>query len=165
MTDTVVLDEGTRYLNRIAEKEPATNHLVLLVDDTADNIVLISIVLQQQGYRVVTASNGEEAVRAAVLAQPDVILMDIGMPQLDGFGAARKIKEHESLRAIPIIAITAFNTDGFRRAAYDAGFEGYLTKPLDFDRLHELIQGTLKENGKNPPDETSSLNKTSALIG
>jgi CheY-like chemotaxis protein len=91
----------------------------------------------------VTASNGEEAVRVAALANPDIILMDIGMPQLDGLGATRKIREKEALRTVPIIALTAFSTDGFRRAAYDVGFDGYLVKPINFDRLHELIRGLL----------------------
>ena len=117
--------------------------LVLIVDDMVDNLVLVSLDLQQQGYRVVTASNGEEAVRVASLSFPDIILMDIGMPELDGLGATRKIRENEALRNIPVIAITAFNTDGFRRAAHDAGFDGYLVKPFDFDRLHTLIRGLL----------------------
>jgi CheY-like chemotaxis protein len=117
--------------------------LVLIVDDVVDNIVIVSLDLQQQGYRVVTASNGEEAVKVASLTYPDIILMDIGMPQLDGLGATRKIRENEALRNVPIIAITAFNTDGFRRAAHDAGFDGYLVKPFDFDRLHALIRGLL----------------------
>jgi CheY-like chemotaxis protein len=131
------------------ERAPDTNDLsqqdflILVVDDAVDNIVLLSLDLQQQGYRVVTASNGEEAVHVAALANPDLILMDIGMPQLDGLGAARKIRENETLQTVPIIALTAFSTDGFRRAAYDVGFDGYLVKPIDFDRLHELIRGLL----------------------
>ncbi len=117
--------------------------VLLVVDDIVDNLVLLSLFLQQAGYRVVTASNGEEAYRVASVTQPDLILMDIGMPELDGLGATRKIKDHPSLRGVPIIAVTAFNTDGFRRAAYDVGIDGYLTKPYDFDRLHELIRSLL----------------------
>ena len=117
--------------------------VLLVVDDVVDNLVLLSLFLQQAGYRVVTASNGEEAYRVASVTQPDLILMDIGMPELDGLGATRKIKDLTALRAIPIIAVTAFNTDGFRRAAYDVGIDGYLTKPIDFDRLHELIRSLL----------------------
>jgi CheY-like chemotaxis protein len=119
------------------------DYLILVVDDVVDNSVLISLDLQAEGYRVITASNGEEAVRIAAIARPDLILMDIGMPGLDGLGATRKIREDEALQSIPVIAITAFSTDGFRRAAYDAGFNGYLTKPIDFARLHKLIQGLL----------------------
>lgn len=119
------------------------DYLILIVDDMIDNLVLLSLDLQKCGYRVVTASNGEEAVRVASISQPDLILMDISMPGLDGLGATRQIKEQPSVRGIPIIAITAFSTEGFRRAAYDAGFDGYLTKPIDFDRLHDLIRSFL----------------------
>ena len=71
--------------------------------------------------------------------QPDVILMDINLPALDGLGATRRIREIEALREVPVVAITAFGTEGFQRAAYDAGVSGYLTKPFDFDRMHQLI--------------------------
>lgn len=146
MKNAVATDELAQPETNRLTGEPTDDRLVLLVDDTVDNLVLFSIVLQQKGYRVVTASNGEEAIKAALLAHPDVILMDIGMPKLDGLGAARKIKEYESLNDTPIIAITAFSTDGFRRAAYDAEFAGYMTKPLDFERLDELIRGVLREH-------------------
>jgi CheY-like chemotaxis protein len=116
---------------------------VLVVDDVVDNIVVISLTLQQAGYRVVTATNGEEAINVATLSNPNIILMDIGMPVLDGLGAARKMREDPALSRIPIIAITAFNTDGFLRAAYDVGFNGYLTKPINFDRLVDLIKSLL----------------------
>lgn len=118
--------------------------LILIVDDVVDNLALISLDLQQQGYRVVTASDGEKAVRVAGLTKPDIILMDIAMPGVDGFEATRRLREDQSLRSIPVIALTAYNTGGFRRAAADAGFDGYLTKPIDFDRLHELIQNLLR---------------------
>jgi CheY-like chemotaxis protein len=117
--------------------------LVLVVDDVVDNVVIISLDLQQKGYRVVTASNGEEAIKVAALTQPDIILMDIGMPQLDGLAATRKIRENETLRNVPVIALTAFSTDGFRRAAYDVGIDGYLVKPINFERLHELLSRLL----------------------
>ncbi|HEV2799940.1 MAG TPA: response regulator [Pyrinomonadaceae bacterium] len=117
--------------------------LVLVVDDTVDNLVIISLHLQQSGYRVVTATDGEEAIKVAALTHPDLILMDISMPGLDGLGAARRIREHPTLRPVPIIAVTAFTTEGFQRAAYDAGMEGYLTKPIDFERLNDLIRSLL----------------------
>jgi CheY-like chemotaxis protein len=88
---------------------------------------------------VITASNGEEAVKVASLMRPNIILMDISMPLLDGLGATAKIREDENLRTVPVIATTSYSTAGFRRAAYDVGFNGYLTKPLDFEQLHDLI--------------------------
>ena len=121
--------------------------LILVVDDSADNVAMISLDLQQQGYRVVTASNGEDAVTVATQMLPNLILMDINLPELDGLGATRRIRENDVLREVPVIAITAFGTEGFQRAAYDAGVAGYLTKPLDFDRMHQLIAMLLSPTG------------------
>lgn len=117
----------------------AERSVILVVDDAADNVALLSLDLQQMGYRVVTATNGEEAVSVAASILPNLILMDISMPRLDGLGATRRIREIDQLREVPIIALTAFDTDGFKRAAYDVGVSGYLTKPIDFDRMHQLI--------------------------
>jgi CheY-like chemotaxis protein len=121
--------------------------LILIVDDSADHLAMISLDLQQQGYRVVTATNGEEAVSVATYTHPDLILMDISMPTLDGLGATRRMRENGALRTIPIVAVTAFGTEGFQRAAYDAGVSGYLTKPIDFDRLHQLVSRLLVPAG------------------
>jgi CheY-like chemotaxis protein len=96
---------------------------------------------------VVTASNGEDAITVATQMLPNLILMDINLPTLDGLGATRRIRENESLRDVPVIAITAFGTEGFQRAAYDAGVSGYLTKPLDLDRVHQLIARLLSPEG------------------
>ncbi len=121
----------------------AEDFLLMVVDDTPDNLILISLHLQQAGYRVITASNGEEAVKLAEASRPDLILMDIGMPTLDGLGATRQLRENPTFKDVRVIALTAFSTDGFRRAAYDAGIDGYLTKPVDFDRLDNLIRRLL----------------------
>jgi CheY-like chemotaxis protein len=138
----------TSKLNEPATTEPMSAAerlppLVLVVDDVLDNAVVISLALQHRGYRVVTATDGAEALKIAALTRPDIILMDIAMPQLDGLAATRRLREDESLRAIPVIALTAFDTEGFRRAAYDAGIDGYLTKPVNFDRLYDLINSKL----------------------
>jgi CheY-like chemotaxis protein len=116
-----------------------SKYLILVVDDSADNLAVISLYLQHQGYRVVTANNGEDAVAVATQTVPNLILMDINLPNLDGLGATRRIRETEGLRDTPVIAITAFGTEGFQRAAYDVGVSGYLTKPIDLDRLHQLV--------------------------
>lgn len=121
--------------------------LILVVDDSADNVAMLSLYLQQQGYRVVTASNGEDAITVATQMLPNLILMDINLPTLDGLGATRRIREIDSLRDVPVVAITAFGTEGFQRAAYDVGVSGYLTKPLDLDRMHQLIARLLSPGG------------------
>ena len=126
---------------------------VLIVDDLPDNLILLSLQLQGMGYRVVTATNGEDAVSVAGLARPDLVLMDIAMPQQDGLAATRRIRENPDLHGLPVIALTAFDTEGFRQAAFDAGFDGYLTKPIDFERLRNLMEMLLSGSG----GETTSL--------
>ena len=121
--------------------------LILVVEDSPDNLAVISLALQHQGYRVVTANNGEDAVTVATQTQPHLILMDINLPTLDGLGATRRIRENEALRDVPVVAITAFGTEGFQRAAYDAGVAGYLTKPIDLDRMLQLIARLLSATG------------------
>lgn len=121
--------------------------LILVVDDAADNVAMISLALQQQGYRVVTAANGEDAITVAEQTKPNLILMDINLPELDGLGATRRILENEALSQVPVVVVTAFGTEGFQRAAYDAGASGYLTKPLDLDRMNQLIARLLSPEG------------------
>jgi CheY-like chemotaxis protein len=116
--------------------------LILVAEDLPDSAVPISLHLQQAGYQVVMANDGEEAVKVATLSRPDLILMDLAMPVLDGLGATKRIRE-ETTPYIPIIAISAFSTSGFLQAAHDVGFDGYLTKPIDFDRMDDLIKTLL----------------------
>jgi CheY-like chemotaxis protein len=142
-------DEALRSgeLNASGEQDSAKKFLILVVDDSADNVAILSLDLQQQGYRVVTATDGDEAISVASTTRPHLILMDISMPRLDGLGATRKIRETEGLRDVPVIAVTAFGTEGFQRAAYDVGVSGYLTKPIDFPRMHQLVAGLLAPRG------------------
>ena len=143
MSDPFLTNRLPQTVDLDVEKETQKDQLVLVAEDFADSAIPISLHLQQNGYRVVTASDGEEAVKATSISRPDLILMDIAMPVLDGLGAARKIRADSSLPYIPIIAISAFNTGGFLQAAYDVGFDGYLTKPIDFDRMVNLIKSLL----------------------
>jgi CheY-like chemotaxis protein len=122
-------------------------YLILVVEDSADNLAVISLALQQQGYKVVTAANGEDAISVAAQTHPNLILMDINLPALDGLAATRRIRENEALREVPVVVVTAFGTEGFQRAAYDAGAAGYLTKPLDLDRMNQLIARLLSPEG------------------
>ena len=123
--------------------------LILIVDDEVDNLVMLSLELQRSGYRVLTAANGDEAFSIGSVARPDLILMDIAMPVMDGLGATRKIRTDPDLSKVPIVALTAFATEGFRKSAYDVEMDGYLTKPIDFERLHYLISGLLARR-QNP---------------
>jgi len=125
--------------------EKAQNTTILVVDDVTDNLILISLALQNQGYKVLTAKSGEEAIKTALIARPDLVLMDIAMPDVDGLAATRRIRKHPELRHLPVIALTAFETLGFRQAALEAGFDGYLTKPIDFEKMNNLINIFLRD--------------------
>ncbi len=127
---------------------------VMVVEDTIDARLILSMTLQHAGYNVVTAANGEEAVEIATRAVPDLILMDINMPRCDGLAATRRIRTHQALRNVPIVAVTAYDTRGMREAARDAGCSGYLTKPLDFDKLGSILGGILHQS--NPESLPSS---------
>jgi two-component system cell cycle response regulator DivK len=117
--------------------------VVLVVDDTNDNLVLISLAVQEMNCRVVTAVNGRDALAVALLAGPQLILMDIAMPVLDGIGATRLIRRQETLKDVPVVILSAFDTESFRQQAIDAGVNGYFTKPIDFDRLRQFIEKLL----------------------
>lgn len=136
--------------------------LVLVVDDSIDNLTLLSLNLQLNGYRVATASNGEEALKIAPLIRPNLIIMDLAMPGIDGLESTRRIREDAGLRDVPVIALTAFSTGGFQRAAYDTGFDGYLTKPVDFDRLHDLIRRliALAQSNSQPSPSAGTSDKS-----
>ena len=141
--------KGIKGTTNEEQATPSGKFLILVVDDSADNVAVMSLNLQELGYRVVTASNGEEAISVAAQTRPNLILMDISMPGLDGFAATRRIRENDELRDVPVIAVTAFGTEGFQRAAYDVGVSGYLTKPVDFDRMHQLVARLLSPGSGN----------------
>lgn len=145
-------------------QQPDLRRTVLVVDDVNDNLILISLSLQDMGYRVLTANDGEAGVAMAKLARPDLILMDIAMPQQDGLAATRRIREEIGLADTPIVALTAFDTDGFRQAAFDAGFNGYLTKPIDFDRLRKLLEMLLSGASGNFGGATSQSGKNTTSL-
>jgi CheY-like chemotaxis protein len=134
---------------------------ILIAEDENDNLVLVSLWLQNLGYRVLTAVNGESAVEVARLAKPDLILMDIGMPVMDGLEATRAIRQHTETNALPIIFLTAFDTKEFRARAGDAGGDGYLTKPFDFERLSKLILNLLPK--QTPPAESTAQSAQDAI--
>jgi len=107
------------------------NQRVLVVEDNRDNMTLIVDILESMDYDVIKAEDGEEGVAAAELERPDLILMDLSLPKLDGWDATRKIKANEAIKDIPVIALTAHAMVGDRERAMEAGCDDYVTKPLD----------------------------------
>ncbi|HJT65048.1 MAG TPA: response regulator [Pyrinomonadaceae bacterium] len=116
---------------------------VLLVEDFEDTRLFLRLALEDHGFIVFEAENGEKAVENANREKPDVILMDLTMPLMDGFAAAKLIRQNEKLKNVPIIAITAHQETDFRSGAKDSGFDAYVTKPIDVQWLKELIAGLL----------------------
>ena len=116
---------------------------VLVAEDSEDTRRVLSLELRRWGCRVITVADGQEAVEAALVAHPDLILMDLHMPRLDGLAAAAQIRAHSELEAVPIIAVTAFDTYGIREAALDAGCQEYLLKPLDPRALERALRSAL----------------------
>jgi CheY-like chemotaxis protein len=121
------------------EKNRQAGSTIMLVEDDELNRSLLRQLLQNCGYRVVEAGNGPEALEVARREHPIVILMDLDLPGLDGIGATRRIREQAELREIPIVMTTAFDTPAIREAAYDAGCNEFLVKPLDATELKNLI--------------------------
>jgi two-component system cell cycle response regulator DivK len=108
---------------------------ILVVEDNADNRVLIMDVLDSMNYEVIIATDGEEGVKKATAERPDLILMDISLPQMDGLDATRRIRATPELQHIPIIALTAHAMVGDRERALAAGCNDYVSKPIDLREL------------------------------
>ncbi len=116
---------------------------ILLVEDNELNRDMLSRRLERRGYQVATALDGKQGVMMAGSEAPDVILMDMSLPVLDGWEAARQIKAAPETQSIPIIALTAHAMVGDRERAIDAGCDDYDTKPVEFQRLLEKIEAIL----------------------
>ena len=125
-------------------KEQAELQTVLLVEDTEDNRFMMRRLLEMTGYRVVEAMNGEEAVKLAKTELPNLILMDLSLPVIDGLAATRLIRKLPEFESTPIIAVSAHDTDDFQSEAIQAGCNTYVTKPIDFNELEQLIAKLLK---------------------
>jgi two-component system, cell cycle response regulator DivK len=113
---------------------------VLIVDDTSQVRMLVGRYLQAKGYEISEAENGEEGVVAAIADRPDLILMDLNMPVMDGFKATQEIKSKPTLKDVPIIALTAEADTESRQAIYEAGCDAFVSKPIDFKLLMTKIE-------------------------
>jgi CheY-like chemotaxis protein len=116
---------------------------ILLVEDNEMNRDMLSRRLQRKGYGVVIALDGEEALTLAATEDPDLILMDISLPVMDGWEVTRRLKANEQTRHIPVIALTAHALSSDREKAFEIGCDDYDTKPVEFVRLSEKIENLL----------------------
>ena len=117
------------------------DELVLIVDDNEMNVKLARDVLRFNGFRTVEAGTGEEGVALAGEHLPDLILMDIRLPDMDGTAAARALKEDERTASIPVVALTSFAMKGDRERFLAEGFDGYLEKPISVKDFPEQVRG------------------------
>ncbi len=120
---------------------------ILLVEDNEMNRDMLSRRLQRKGFEVVVAVDGQEGVDKATSDKPDLILMDMSLPVLDGWQATRKIKDDPATSSIPVIALTAHAMSDDRQKTLEAGCDDYDTKPVELPRLLEKIQNQLSKNG------------------
>lgn len=122
---------------------------ILVVDDYADNRMLLSAWLRAKGYKVIEAKDGKEGLLQANRSHPDLILMDLAMPELDGIEATRQIRQRRAHSHTPIFAISAYATHDVKDDALAAGCNEVFAKPLDLPSLLGKIQSTLEQNSAN----------------
>ena len=120
------------------------NEKILLVDDEPDFVEIVQFFLEENEYQVAAATNGEEALEKAIEEKPDLILLDIMMPKMDGFTACRKLKNNKNTRNIPIIMVTAIGRREDIAQASKAGANGYMMKPFNLVKLVDRIQEVLE---------------------
>jgi two-component system cell cycle response regulator DivK len=120
-----------------------TGHQILVVEDNERNLKLVRDVLQFAGYDVISARSGEQGVTLARQRMPDLVLMDLQLPAMDGAEALRVLRDDPHTRAIPVVAVTAFAMKDDRERALHAGFDGYLEKPIDVRALPGQVAAAL----------------------
>jgi CheY-like chemotaxis protein len=119
--------------------DPQGKPLILIADDRASSRELLRTVLERSGYAVIEAGDGEAALEQAQKGNPDLILLDLQMPKLDGYGVLEKLRGEERFRTLPVLALTASAMSGDREKILAAGFTDYLSKPAGPDRLRETV--------------------------
>ncbi len=123
-----------------------TAERVLVVEDNEDNLNLVRFLLERNGYSVLTAQNGRDGLALARQELPQLILMDLSLPEIDGWEAAQQLKADAKTAQIPLLALTAHTLPGDRKKALELGFDGYISKPIDVMNFGENISKAL--NGK-----------------
>ena len=118
---------------------------ILIVEDNTVNRELLRELLEVRGYTVDEACNGQEALHRIAHVKPDVLLLDLSMPVMDGFATLRKIREDSALASLPVLAVTAYAMRGDQEKAMDAGFDGYLSKPISSSALDAELEQLRKK--------------------
>ena len=127
---------------------------ILIIEDTENNRVLLARRLKPKGHEVVTAEDAEKGLPLASTERPNLILMDVGLPGIDGWEATRRLKADPATRQVPVIALTAHAMEGDRERALAAGCDDYEIKPIDFNRLFEKIDRLLASRPADSPENS-----------
>jgi chemosensory pili system protein ChpA (sensor histidine kinase/response regulator) len=125
--------------------ETRCGRTILVAEDDGDIRLMMTTLLGMKGYRVVEARDGQETLDVAQKERPDVVLMDLQLPRLNGFAVARFMRQSDALRRTPIVVVSAHDPAKHRNLALAAGCNAYVQKPIDFDRLNELIVSLLPQ--------------------
>ena len=118
---------------------------ILYIEDNAENRLLVRRILEAEGYAVLEATDGPSGLETAASAKPELILLDINLPEIDGYDLARRFRNTPGLQQVPILAVTANVMQGDRERTLEAGCDGYIQKPIDVDRLPDQIRAALKK--------------------
>ena len=125
---------------------------ILVIEDNDQNLYLVTFLLQNQGHTVIAAHDGGEGIRLALESRPDVILLDIQLPVMDGHAVARALREHPSMASTPIIAVTSYAMAGDRERVLAAGCNGYIEKPIDPDTFVASVFAHMRDRPTATPD-------------
>jgi two-component system, cell cycle response regulator DivK len=117
---------------------------ILIVEDNEQNLYLATFLLGQNGFKVVAARSGPEGIALATRIQPDLIILDIQLPQMDGYAVARELRQNPALKDVPIVAVTSYAMVGDREWTMEAGCSGYIEKPINPDTFKSEIEKYLK---------------------
>ena len=132
---------------------------ILVVEDNMDNYELVRFILERAGYDVFLAVNGRDGVAAARFQKPDLILMDLAMPEMDGWLAAEKLKADEITKSIPLYALSAHTLPSERKRAIEAGCDGYVSKPIHMAGFLDVVERALWQEEKKDRKSRKSFDK------
>lgn len=127
---------------------------ILYIEDNEQNLYLIRFLLEKHGYEVHAAMNGQEGIDRAATVRPDLILLDIQLPLMDGYAVARRLRANPDLAEIPIVAVTSYAMAGDRDKALAAGCNGYIEKPINPDTFMRQVERHFKSEDQRPCNES-----------
>lgn len=121
---------------------------ILYIEDNEQNLYLVRFILEKNGYEVLSALDGREGIDLAAAVMPDLILLDIQLPQMDGYTVARALRQNPDLAGTPIVAVTSYAMAGDREKAIEAGCNGYIEKPINPDTFMQQVEQHLPRREK-----------------